>query len=373
MINQQASKYKLDTPCLVIDRKNLIDNLSKMQTHCNNSGVNLRPHAKTHKCSKIAKMQIDRGAIGISVAKVSEAEILAENDIPGILITSPVVTAHKINKLIKCIKLRPDLAVVIDNLNNALELNKAADSNSVNISVLIDIDSGIGRTGIQFEDVLNFAEKIKNYARLNLIGIQCYAGNLQHITSYSERLAASLNIMHKAGIVAKELRANNFCCEIVTGTGTGTYDIDIQEKAVTEIQPGSYTVMDVEYNSIGSKETPEQFDTFSNAMTLLTSVISSNNNNHVTVDAGWKSLYVNDLKPKIINPSGLLYDWGGFGDEHGKVTVAHKSSMLPQLGDVLEMIVPHCDPTINLFDKFYIIEQGIIIDEWHIDLRGKSQ
>ena len=108
---------------------------------------------------------------------------------------------------------------------------------------------------------------------------------------------------------------------------------------------------------------------FKPAMTLITTVISANHQSHVTVDAGLKSLYKDPTFPKIINPGGLYYDWDLFGDEHGKVTGA----TLPKVGDVIEMIVSHCDPTINLFDRFYVIENGHLIDEWPIDLRGKSQ
>lgn len=366
-------KSELDTPCLVIDKNKLIQNLSNMQTHCKQYSVNLRPHAKTHKCSKIAKMQIDCGAIGISVAKISEAEILINNNIPGILITSPIVTETKIKRLIKCIKSQPDTLVVIDNLNNAADLNQAAALNTVKINVVIDIDAGIGRTGIKFDEVLNFAKQISQYGNLSLMGIQCYAGNLQHIDSYSERQHASLTIMQKAGMAAKELRANGFNCNLVTGTGTGTYDIDVLEKEVTEIQPGSYTVMDVEYNSIGSKNSEHEFKGFTTSLTLLTSVISNNHKDHVTVDAGWKALYVNEFKPKIIHPPNLSYDWGGFGDEHGKVSFNSTIVDRPKLGDILELIVPHCDPTINLFDKFFIVENDLVVDEWPIDLRGKSQ
>lgn len=366
-------KYQLDTPCLVIDINKLKHNLSTMQTHCSQSTVNLRPHAKTHKCSQIAKMQIESGAIGISVSKVSEAQVLAQNEIPGILITSPVVTPIKIQTLIECLKLRSDIIVVIDNILNAKELAQAASLNNLTINFLIDIDSGIGRTGVKFEDVISFAQQLKKYNNLNLHGIQCYAGNLQHISSYNDRLNASLSIMNKAGAVATELKAQGYCCDIVTGTGTGTYDIDVQAKEVTEIQPGSYTVMDVEYNAIGSKETSGEFKKFSNSMTLLTSVISNNQPNHVTVDAGLKALYLNDHKPKIINHQGLQYDWGGFGDEHGKVLLNASETNHPKLGDVLEVIVPHCDPTINLFDKFFIVDGDQVIDHWAIDLRGKSQ
>ncbi len=263
--------------------------------------------------------------------------------------------------------------VVVDNEQNLIDLNNAGQSIGNKINVLIDLDSGIGRTGINPENALDFSAKIQALPWLNLVGVQCYAGNLQHIKSFDERKKLSLNIMQYASNAVRRLREHGYPCSILTGTGTGTYDIDIDATEVTEIQPGSYTVMDVEYAGIGSKTNTESFTTFKHAMTMLTTVISSNRPEHVTVDAGTKSIYVDAKhKPDIISHAGLQYDWGGFGDEHGKITALNKAK-LPVNGDVLELVVPHCDPTINLFDRFFIVENDVVTDVWDIDLRGKSQ
>jgi D-serine deaminase-like pyridoxal phosphate-dependent protein len=288
-------------------------------------------------------------------------------------VTSPVITPNKIARLIACIEKAPELMVVVDNETNIIDLNHAGESIKKPIHVLVDLDPGIGRTGVKFEDALLFGKKINQLKWLTLVGIQCYAGNLQHIAAYDARKHQSLAIMEKASNMVKKFRTNGLPCSILTGTGTGTYDIDIETTEVTEIQPGSYTLMDVEYAAIASKENSEAFSTFKPAMTLLTTVISSNRREHVTVDAGTKSIYVDSInKPKIISHEGLEYAWGGFGDEHGKIT-ASKHTPLPSNGEVLELIVPHCDPTINLFDKFYITEHDRVVDIWDIDLRGKSQ
>lgn len=366
-------KHELDTPCLTIDINALKYNLNTMRQHAIKNNIQLRPHCKTHKCSKLTALQIQYGAIGISVAKVSEAEILINNGISNILVTSPVVTPQKISRLMTCVDQSPDLMLVVDNQQNLMDLNKAGQSIGKKINILIDLDPGIGRTGINPERALDFSSQIQALKWLNLVGVQCYAGNLQHIKSFDERKKSSLNIMQHASDIVRLLRQHGHPCSILTGTGTGTYDIDVAATEVTEIQPGSYTVMDVEYADIGSKNNADSFTTFKHAMTLLTTVISSNRREHVTVDAGTKSIYVDAKhKPKIISHEGLQYDWGGFGDEHGKITAVNNAP-LPVNGDVLEIIVPHCDPTINLFDKFFIIDNDMVIDVWDIDLRGKSQ
>ncbi|CAM2741749.1 alanine racemase [Legionella steigerwaltii] len=365
-------KTELDTPCLLIDKNILKSNLVRMRNHSIENNINVRPHCKTHKCSKLARLQIEYGAIGVSVAKISEAEVLIQNEIPNILITSPIVTKNKISRLISCLEKAPSTLVVVDNKENMIALNEAGMLTKKVINVLVDVDPGIGRTGIKPECALNFALEMKQLPWLNLMGIQCYAGNLQHIPSFSERKSKSLQIMQRASDLVKSFRESGLDCPILTGSGTGTYDIDVEATEVTEIQPGSYTVMDVQYATIGSRNNERQFNAFKPAMTLLTTVISNNRTEHVTVDAGTKAIYVDQHKPKIISHQGLEYDWGGFGDEHGKVTAVN-GAQLPEYGEVLELIVPHCDPTINLFDQFFITENDRVVDIWDIDLRGKCQ
>ncbi|QMT61194.1 DSD1 family PLP-dependent enzyme [Legionella sp. PC997] len=365
-------KTELDTPCLLIDKNILKSNLETMRTHSIENKVNVRPHCKTHKCSKLAKLQIEFGAIGVCVAKISEAEVLIRNGIPNVLITSPIVTNNKISRLISCLEQAPSTLIVVDNKENLAALNEAGAHNRKMIHVLVDVDPGIGRTGVKPENALNFALEMNQFPWLKLMGIQCYAGNLQHILSFDERKSKSLQTMQMASDLIKIFRENGLNCPILTGSGTGTYDIDVEATEITEIQPGSYAVMDVQYTSIGSQRNPNQFNTFKPALTLLTTVISNNRAEHVTVDAGTKSIYVDQYKPQIISHQGLEYDWGGFGDEHGKIT-AVKGTQLPGHGDVLELMVPHCDPTINLFDQFFITEHNIVVDIWDIDLRGKCQ
>ncbi len=367
----EPSKLSIDTPALVLDRQKLRDNIRTMQACAEQRGVAVRPHIKTHKCTHIARLQREYGAIGISAAKVSEAEALVKAGLDGILITSPVVTAHKIARLITLLQRTPDLMVVVDSVANACQLNDACRQTNLTLSCLVDIDPGVHRTGVSYADAPGLARTIHNHTHLRLDGVQCYAGNLQHIAAFDARQAASTNAMTQAATVRRQLLETGLPCPILTGTGTGTFDIDSAIDGVTEIQPGSYTVMDQEYAAIeGCDQQP--FNRFHHTMTQLVTVISANHDTHVTVDAGLKALYIDPTKPRIISHPGLLYDWNGFGDEHGKVTAAH-GTPLPEVGAVLELIVPHCDPTINLFDRFYVVEGDQVVDIWPIDLRGCSQ
>lgn len=360
-------KGELDTPCLVIDKSKLIDNLELMRDLAKQKKVNLRPHAKTHKCSQLARLQLQYGANGICVTKVSEALVMARAGISGLLITSPIVTFGKFEILREVLDLAPDTLLVVDNHLNATELNGFCQKHDCKLNVLLDIDGGIGRTGVAPDNAIEVALAIDRLPNLLFRGIQCYAGHLQHIPDLTERRIRTHEVLNRAGAIRRELLARGLNCEIQTGSGTGTFSIDAELDCVTEIQPGSYCVMDQEYSNIDYKERK-----FLPAMTMLTTVISTNHPTHVTVDAGTKALYRVATKPFVISHPDLQYDWDGFGDEHGKVT-ALNDAKLPNLGTVLELVVAHCDPTINLFDYFYITEDDIVVDCWEIDARGCCQ
>lgn len=366
------SKWELDTPCLVIDEDKLEQNIRTMQAYVDSFGKQIRPHAKTHKCSRIAKMQMEAGCVGICVAKVSEAEVLVKNGLRGVLITSPVVTDHKIERLMECLSRDPDLMVVVDNAVNARRLNETAEKRSLRLNVLVDLDPGMGRTGVSFEDGLAMGQLIEGLPSLGLCGVQCYAGHVQHISSFNERYRASLDWMEQAAEVVRQFRKSGLPCDIFTGAGTGTYEIDCRIPELTDLQVGSYTMMDAEYLSIGSSQDPSRFAKFPPALTLLTTVISVNHPGFATVDAGLKALYHHGGTPYVLHPpdARLKYEWRG--DEHGRIVLQDLSQRL-EIGQVLELVVSHCDPTVNLFDVLYLTRNDIVTDVWPVDMRGKCR
>jgi D-serine deaminase-like pyridoxal phosphate-dependent protein len=365
-------KWKLDTPCLVVDEDILDQNIRTMQSFLDSRGKQLRPHGKTHKCSRIAQKQVSAGCVGVCVAKTSEAGVLIENGLRGVLITSPVVTDHKIEKLMACLSRDPELMVVVDNPSNARKLNEAANQAGRRLSVLVDLDPGNGRTGAVFQEGLALGEWVQTLPSLRLRGIQCYAGHVQHIPSFEHRRQASVGWLHRAAEVFRQFQAHGLASEIFTGSGTGTYEIDFQVNELTDLQAGSYTLMDAEYLNIGSSQNPLKFERFPPALTLLTTVISSNHPGFFTVDAGLKALYHHGGTPTILHPDGLGLSYEWWGDEHGRINVPGTQRKF-ELGEVLELIVSHCDPTVNLFDAFYVTRKGVVTDVWPIDMRGKSQ
>jgi D-serine deaminase-like pyridoxal phosphate-dependent protein len=372
MSTSVQKKYDLDTPCLVLDLEILEKNLQKMQAVAGRAGKNLRPHAKTHKCSSLAQRQIEAGAIGVCVAKVSEAEVLAGAGVDKILVTGPVATPKKINRLVDILAAAPTLMTVVDHRDSIAMLDTALRARGLTMEVLLDVDVGLGRTGVKPSDAMGLAGDILSLPSLRLRGIQAYAGQVQHISSYAARKAASIECLQEAVSVFRELRTIVEGCTIFSSSGTGTFDIDLIIPEVTELQAGSYACMDAEYLAIESAEDASRFASFDPALRLLTTVVSSNQKGFVTVDAGLKSLYKDGGQPMIMAPecSGMTYEW--FGDEYGMVICPGDVGM-PPLGTVLELVTSHCDPTINLFDRYYLTKGVDVVGVWPIDLRGCSQ
>lgn len=365
-------KSDLDTPCLTLDLEALDRNVHGMQSAATRAGKALRPHAKTHKCSTLAKRQLAAGALGVCVAKVSEAEALLAAGVRGILVTGPVAIPGKIRRLVNLVRVAPDTMVVVDHATGADLLEAALREQGLTMDVLLDVDVGLHRTGVVLSEAPRLAEHIRKLAHLRLRGLQAYAGHLQHLPAHEERRRLSLACLTEAATLFRELRKAQSHFSIFSATGTGTADIDLDIPELSELQVGSYVCMDTEYLSLGSPEDPRRFTTYEPVMRLLTTVVSANQHGFVTVDAGLKAIYRDGGYPRIVCPDspGLAYDW--FGDEYGRVTCAAPSAA-PRLGEVLELVVPHCDPTVNLFDSFMITQGDEVVDRWPIDLRGCSQ
>ncbi|MCF8105896.1 MAG: DSD1 family PLP-dependent enzyme [Desulfohalobiaceae bacterium] len=365
-----SKKYKsdLDTPCLILDMDILDENLEKMQTAAGREGKDLRPHCKTHKCSALARRQIEFGAIGLCAAKVSEARGLVNAGLENILVTGPVVTPGKMEKLLDLLALSPSLMVVVDHPRAIALLEKTLGKRNMTMGLLLDLDVGLHRTGVGPSEAPALAERIVSSPHLRLLGIQAYAGQVQHIQAYEDRESASYQCLQEAVRVFRRLQDSVPTCTIFSASGTGTFDIDLAVADISELQVGSYVLMDAEYLAL---ETAEPVP-FPPALRLLTTVVSTNQEGFVTVDAGLKSLYKDGGRPRVVETgdSPLEYDW--FGDEYGMIS-CRQTAKLPPLGTVLELVTSHCDPTINLFDRYYLTRGQEVTGTWPIDLRGCSQ
>ena len=360
-------KHELDTPSLILDLELFERNLFLMRDIAANAGKKLRPHAKTHKSPEIARRQLAAGnCAGICAAKLSEAEVLADAEIQDILITSPVTAPWKIARIAELNREISGLQITVDNPEQIRLLAKQCDKNNP-LHLLIDVDPEMGRTGVSCDEAPEIAGYIMQFPGLLLDGIQCYAGHLQHIHDFDQRIAESTRLMKQGADTFNRIKKSIPQCHIFTGTGTGTMQADIHIPEVTDIQVGSYCMMDAEYLAVDHGDI-----NFAPALRMISSVISARTPGMATIDAGTKAIYVTPGAPPQVIENGIInknfsYDWS-FGDEHGRLTFPENITLSP--GDRLELIVSHCDPTVNLFDELWIVKQDEVVDRWEISLRG---
>ncbi len=357
---------KLPTPCLVIDQQAMQRNRAGMCDLLQAKGKSLRAHAKAHKSTRIAALQLADGAVGICAAKLSEAEGLSAQGIPGILITGPVVTEEAHDRLIRCVEASPDLMIALGDSQTARRLSTKLEQHGLSLSCLVDLDVGQQRSGIALDQALAFAHELAALPNLKICGVQAYAGHLQHISSFQKRAQQSRQALEGAAEIFRELRRLGFAMDIFSVGGTGTTAIDTEIPEVTEIQAGSYLFMDEEYAAI---EWQAQSPSFEPALSLVSTVLSANHAGWVTIDAGLKTMYRDGAIPRVLDFEGAAYEW--FGDEYGKVTLTGKTTL--SVGDKVRLSISHADPTVNLFDFVYVVEGGVVVDVFDVDLRGCSQ
>jgi 3-hydroxy-D-aspartate aldolase len=369
LINTPGSRERLNTPVLVLELDAFERNLQKMADFARSRGVRLRPHAKTHKSAEIAKRQIAGGAVGVCCAKLGEAEALAAEGIGAILLTSPVVTMPGLARLAALNAEVSELIVVVDNPDNARLLAKAVYPST--LQVLIDVDPGIRRTGVTTpEAAVQLYQTIAGLPQLRYRGVQYYCGLQQHVAAFAERRAAMVERTAYLSSVIAQLEAAGGKPELVSGGGTGTCHIDAELGVVNEWQVGSYVFMDRQYADCelaGDAAQPFEF-----ALVVDTRVVSANSAGIATCDAGFKALATDAGQPKILSgaPDGAGYHF--MGDEHGLVVdPALKHSW--ELGDKLSLAVPHCDPSVNLYDAYHVVRGDVLVDIWPVTARGRSR
>lgn len=368
LINQQGGRRSLNTPVLLIDLDAFERNVADMAAYAKANGIRLRPHAKTHKCSEIARRQVAAGAVGVCCAKLGEAEEMAAGGITSVLITSPVVSEPAIKRLVTLNGKIGDLEVVVDNPDNARALAAAIGAGK-KLKVLIDVDPGIRRTGVaSAEAAVALAQVIGALPQLELIGVQYYCGRQQHIESYAERRTDIIDRTdYLRGVIAAVTEAG-FPLGIITGGGTGTHRIDVELGLLNELQTGSYVFMDRQYNEcdISGEGTPG----FATSLLIDARVVSANTPGLGTIDAGFKAMATDGGPPTVLSgaPAGAAFHF--MGDEHGLVLFGETS---PPVGERVTLAVPHCDPTVNLYDFYHVVRGDTLVDLWPIEGRGRSR
>ena len=371
LIGQQGSRADLNTPVLVLDLEALDRNILAMAALAANHGVALRPHAKTHKSVDIAQRQRKAGAVGVCCAKIGEAEVLAEGGVAGILITSPVAAPAAILRLAALAAQADGLMAVVDHQDVAGRIDAALAATETRLDVIIDIDPGIARTGVaSAEAAVALARAIDRSPNLEYRGVQYYCGSQQHIKSYAERRAAIVErTAYLQGVIAALTEAG-FAPGIVTGSGTGTHRIDLELGVFTELQAGSYVFMDKQYLDCDIADGGEP--PFEVALVVDARVVSANHSGLVTIDAGYKSLSTDGGIAVVRRGAPETAFFAFMGDEHAALVAPEIGTQLHP-GDPVSLTVPHCDPTVNLYDHYHVVTGDTLVDIWPVSARGRAR
>ena len=364
------SKWDLDTPALCVDLDKFEQNLATLRRKLAGTGVASRPHAKTHKCPAIAKLQLAAGSIGVCTAKVSEAEALFAGGIEPILMTTANVTPNKIRRAMRIRRANARFVQAVDNPQNARDLSDAAKESGIVADVVVDVAVGT-RSGVPPDArALSLAKLVDTLPNLKLRGLISYDGGAQHIKGFRQRSEESLKRYEPSVAVYDAMKRAGLNTEIFSGGGTGTYNIMTKVPGFTDLQVGSYIFMDCQYLEIGGEGSEALYTDFVPSLTVLATVLNNYFPNRLTTDAGAKALTLNKPGPIVIGEQGFTYNAGS--DEFGSIQyeAANRSY---NVGDRLELIVPHCDPAVNEYDQIYGTRKDRVEVAWPITARGHSQ
>lgn len=370
LIGQQGGRKSFNTPVLVIELDMLERNIATMAAFAAERGIALRPHAKTHKSADIAQRQIAAGAAGVCCAKLGEAEAMADGGIAAILITSPVVSAPAIARLMQLNARIADLRVTADNHDNVTALAAAAQAAGKPLQIVVDIDPGIRRTGVRSpEAAVALAQHIAAAPSLKYLGVQFYCGREQHIESYADRRSAIEERTDYLRTVIAALTEAGLPPGLITGGGTGTHRIDADLGVFNELQVGSYVFMDRQYNEcdlVGGGPIP-----YETSLQIDARVVSANTPGLATLDAGFKAMATDGGPPAILSGAPVGVPFHFMGDEHGLIAPGEEAKLA--IGDIVTLAAPHCDPTVNLYDFYHVVRGDTLVDIWSVQGRGRSR
>ena len=361
MVQPGAPVMEFDTPALIIDLDAVERNVARMAQFLADKPARLRPHFKTHKCIELARRQMAAGAIGMTAAKVSEAEVLVQSGVcDDVLIANEVVGRQKADRLMQLAK-RARMMVAVDSQENVAELAESAAAAKAVLRVLVDIDVGMGRCGVRrIEDAVALARQVDRARYLEFAGVMGWEGHACFIEDRAKRTAAGRDAMARLIAARDAVIEAALPVGIVSSGGTGTFDVSGTYPGVTEIQSGSYILMDARYGALDLG--------FENALTCLVTVISRPEPDLAITDAGRKALSEEfGFAPPLDLPGAESFR---SSEEHGFIRLSGSEAAV---GRKIRVLPTHVCTTVNLHDTFYAVRNGLLEAVYPIAARGKIQ
>ncbi len=357
---------ELDTPFLLVDLDRLEANLDRAAAAARAADLKLRPHTKTHKTPQIAQLQLARGAAGITVAKIGEAEVMADAGIDDIFIANQIVGPLKIERLLALAE-RARVSVAVDSTDAAAPLSSASAQRGLRFPVLIEVDIGLQRCGVPPERVLDLVREINTLPGLNLAGLFTYPGQVYASRSENEVAGIAAYECRIMGDLARQVTPIAQVADRISGGSTPTLPHYFADCGLTEIRSGSYVFNDrTQIDRWAAK--PENC-----ALTVLATVVSSPEPGRAVLDAGSKSLAA-DLAPDSPGHGVLKEDNAALliklNEEHGFLDLSQAQLKL-RVGDKVEVIPNHACVVANLFDEMAAVRGSEVVETWPIAARGK--
>jgi D-serine deaminase-like pyridoxal phosphate-dependent protein len=360
---------ELSTPALAIDLGIVERNLDRMALYCREHGLRLRPHTKTHKTPEVARMQLDRGASGLTVAKVGEAEVMAAAHDAEILVAFPIFGAEKLRRLATLAKQRR-LLIALDDEATGREVSRAAIAQGSSLGVLVEFDVGLGRTGLGLGSAcVELARKIQNMPGLKFLGLMLYAGNIWG--SAAERQDAANRVAGEVGSVLRAFADDRLPVEIVSGGSTPSAFLSHQITGLTEVRPGTYVYNDLNTYHQGVCQLNDC------AARVVATVVSTAVPGKAIIDAGSKTLSSDLLSSGPREGHGYVVEDPDvkiikLNEEHGYLDISRSGHKFC-VGDVITVIPNHVCTCVNMHDEVFTIRNGEVTGSWHVAARGKIQ
>jgi D-serine deaminase-like pyridoxal phosphate-dependent protein len=349
----------LDTPVLLLDGPAMERNIRRMADFFRGRRCQLRPHFKNHKCTRIAAIQMRSGsAVGLTCAKLGEAEVLAEAGFDDVLIANQVVGERKIERLVALAR-RVSLRVAVDDIEQAGAISRAASRGGVTVGVLVEVDIGMRRCGVSpGEPALQLVRRLTALSGLRFDGLQAYEGHLVSIADAEERARRTHEAMQQAVETRELIEETGIRVGLISGGSSSTYAITGLMDGVDEVQAGTYATMDWSYRQVA----PE----FELALSVLARVISRPRRDAAVVDVGVKGVGHEFGPPQIKDhPRAEIPRFGS--EEHCVVQCVPEW----RIGQVVEIIPSHACTTCNLYREFHVVDAGRVVDVWPIDASGQ--
>ena len=352
-------KNDIDTPALLLDLDVLEANIAHVAQSCRANGVNWRPHFKGHKTIEIAKRQLAAGAIGITCAKLGEAEILAAAGVRDILIANQIVGDTKIARLVRLLDLA-DVIVSVDSRENVAAL--AAATQGKRLRVVMEVNTGMNRAGVEpGEPALALASEIAKHPSLHLAGVMGWEA---HATAIADPALKEKTVATAIGMLtatAGQCRKAGHDMGIVSCGGTGTFLYCIKQPGVTEVQVGGAVLGDEHYRGHHNVNMPV-------SLTLLATVTSRPAPTRIILDAGRKTMSADTAIPRPMNVPPVKDVW--LSAEHARLELEAPSDT-PRVGDRVEFVLGYTDTTVHLHEEIVAMRKGVVEAVWKVAGRGK--